>query len=174
MTEIYGPLVYYWCRQSGLGPEDSADIFQEVFRSLAANLASFKKENEGDKFRAYLWIITRNKIRDFAKVQSPKAKAEGGTDAYNLLASIPDDDDMAEENTSQSMVIGVSESLQTLLQEIKRDFKPATWDIFWRTVVDGQATAVVAEEFAVSSDSVYQAKSRVLRRIRAELGDVPF
>ena len=44
--------------------------------------------------------------------------------------------------------------------------------MFWRMTVDGQATAEVARDFGVSASAVRLAKSRVLRRLREELGDI--
>ena len=45
-----------------------------------------------------------------------------------------------------------------------------TWQAFQRYVVDGQPPAQVALELGVSLNSVLLAKSRVLKRLRAELG----
>ena len=39
LVDFYSPLVYGWCRRWRLRDEDLADIFQEVFRSVAQNLA---------------------------------------------------------------------------------------------------------------------------------------
>ena len=52
---------------------------------------------------------------------------------------------------------------------IRGDFEERTWTAFWRTVVDGRFPRDVAEELQISVASVYQAKSRVLRRLREEL-----
>ncbi len=58
------------------------------------------------------------------------------------------------------------------LNSVKADFKETTWNAFWRVTVDNRSVAIVAEELSISVDSVYQAKSRVLRRLRQELGDL--
>ena len=57
------------------------------------------------------------------------------------------------------------------LEMVKVDFKPVTWDAFWRATVLGQPTEQIAEELGLSAASVRQAKSRVLRRLREQLGD---
>ena len=90
LVALYGPLVYDWCRQSGLHGEDAADIGQEVFGSVAAKVAEFRRDRPGDSFRGWLWTITRNKIRDPFRQQQGRAQAQGGTDAQQRLAQIAD------------------------------------------------------------------------------------
>lgn len=44
LVELYAPLVDYWARRAGLAPKDRADLLQDVFRSAAANIASFRRD----------------------------------------------------------------------------------------------------------------------------------
>ena len=64
LAEVYGPLVYFWCRKHGVQSEDAADVFQEVFASVAAAIGRFRHEENGGRFRGWLWTITRRKIQD--------------------------------------------------------------------------------------------------------------
>src|SRR5277367_2420601 len=64
LVDLYAPLVYRWCRRSGLPEQDAADVFQDVFQAVATHIAGFRKEKESDTFRGWLRTITRNKIRD--------------------------------------------------------------------------------------------------------------
>ena len=79
LADLYGPLVYGWCRQSGLQAEDAADVGQEVFGAVLARVERFRRDRPGDSFRGWLWTITRNKIRDHFRRRSGKAQAQGGT-----------------------------------------------------------------------------------------------
>src|SRR5690349_2186455 len=67
LVDLYGPLVYHWCRRAGLRAEDSADLVQEVFRSVYSGLGGFRKDRPQDTFRGWLWTISRNKLRDHAR-----------------------------------------------------------------------------------------------------------
>ena len=58
------------------------------------------------------------------------------------------------------------------LELIQGEFAERTWKAFWRVAVDGCTPADVADELGLSVNSVYLAKSRVLRRLREELGDL--
>ena len=57
------------------------------------------------------------------------------------------------------------------LAALRSSFKPQTWRAFERTVLDGQAPKDVAAELSMSPGAVRVAKSRVLQRLREELGD---
>ena len=48
----------------GLREDDAADVFQEVFQSVAAHLSAFRRDRSGDTFRGWLRTITRNKVND--------------------------------------------------------------------------------------------------------------
>src|SRR3972149_313865 len=49
LVDLYGQVVYRWCRKSGLKAEDAADVVQEVFAALARSVADFKRQNPDRK-----------------------------------------------------------------------------------------------------------------------------
>ena len=55
---------------------------------------------------------------------------------------------------------------------IRTDFKENTWKAFWRVVVDGQSPKDVADELSMKPGTVRVAKSRVLQRLRQEMGEL--
>ena len=63
--------------------------------------------------------------------------------------------------------------LRRALDLVRVEFEPATWRAFLLTAVDGRPAPEAAAELGVSAAAVRQAKSRVLRRVRQELGDLP-
>src|SRR5437016_6228380 len=84
-VDLYAPLVYHWCKKSHLPPDSTADVFQEVFRSVAEHIESFRRDRAGDTFRGWLRTITSNKIRDHFRQQADRPAASGGTDAHMRL-----------------------------------------------------------------------------------------
>lgn len=163
MTRLYGPLVYHWCRKSGLSAEDSADLLQDVFRSLVIHIGAFEKTEEKGTFRGWLWTITRNRIRDHARYRVDKAWARGGDDAHAQLLSLPDSEP---DQHADSDVSTEGSLTYRALNIIRSEVKPTTWMAFWRSTIDDIDPAVVAEELGITIESVWQAKSRVLRRAR--------
>jgi RNA polymerase sigma-70 factor (ECF subfamily) len=62
--------------------------------------------------------------------------------------------------------------LEKLLAVVQSDFSPATWEAFRRFGVEGAAASGVAQELGLSENAVILAKSRVLKRLREEAGDL--
>ena len=58
------------------------------------------------------------------------------------------------------------------MSQVEADFEPRTWQVFSRSVIDQIATSVVADEFGISQAAVRQIRSRILRRVRQQLGDM--
>ncbi len=163
LTDLYGPLVYHWCRRSGLSPEDCADLLQDVFRSLVNHIGRFEKTEEQGSFRAWLWTITRNRIRDHVKSRAIKACAMGGSDAHLRLLNLPDQEP---DEHADSDVSATGSLTYRALNIIRREVRETTWLAFWRSTIDEIAPAAVAEELDISIESVWQARSRILRRAR--------
>ncbi len=91
LVELYGPLVAHWCQRCGLEPHATADCVQDVFLAVHRNIALYQPQAVNGSFRAWLWTITRNKIRDaFRKSRWPAA---GGTTALGNLQKVADDPD---------------------------------------------------------------------------------
>jgi RNA polymerase sigma-70 factor (ECF subfamily) len=169
LVTLYGPLVFHWCRRWGLQDEDAADVFQEVFQSVAAHLGGFRKERAGDTFRGWLRTITHSKVQDHFRRQARQPGGIGGSAALAWLAQVPappsaDEEAGVEERAERRL-------FHRALKAIAAEFEERTWQAFWRTAVEGRAPKDVAAELAMSPGAVRVAKSRVLQRLREELGD---
>jgi RNA polymerase sigma-70 factor (ECF subfamily) len=170
MVQLFGPLVYGWARRAGLQAEDAADVVQEVFHSVAKGLASFRRDEEGDSFRGWLWTIAQNKIRDLSRRRRASCQAEGGSDAQLRLEQLAAPTSGGDSNEG---IDGDDGLIARALALVKPEFEPRTWQAFWRTTVDGQTTAEIAEDLGMTKGSVRQAKYRVLLRLRRELEQMP-
>jgi RNA polymerase sigma-70 factor (ECF subfamily) len=166
-VELYSPLVYSWCRRAGLQAPDAADVLQETLQAVAAGIRSFQHGGPGQTFRGWLWTIARNKLRDYFRRRNIQPQALGGTDGDEELQRLIADD----ESQSESLPASASPLFARALELVRAEFEPRTWDAFWRTTVDGQATDQVAADLGLTANAVYKAKSRVLARLRHELGD---
>jgi RNA polymerase sigma-70 factor (ECF subfamily) len=163
---LYSPLVHYWLQGWGMTGSEADDIRQEVFHAASNYLDSFRHDRPGDTFRGWLRTIARRKFLDHCRRQQTEPKAVGGSDAHLRLLQVPEEADGDDP----------PEQLHSLhhrgLELVRSQFEERTWQIFWRCVVDGQSPADVSVEFGVSPAAVRQAKSRVLRRLKEELGEL--
>jgi RNA polymerase sigma-70 factor (ECF subfamily) len=170
LVSLYAPLVFHWCRRWDLQEQDTADIFQEVFQAVAMHLAGFRKTQPGDTFRGWLRTITRNKIHDFFRRRGRQPRCVGGPDAQQRLAQLPAPQESEEDSGSEE--VEDRRLFLRALNLIRGEFEERTWQAFWRTTVDGQTSRQAAAELAMTSGAVRVAKSRVLQRLREELGDL--
>jgi RNA polymerase sigma-70 factor (ECF subfamily) len=172
LVRLYSPVVYRWCRRSGLAAEDAADVLQEVLSAVMLHLPDFHRDGPQDSFGGWLATITRNKVRDHYRRRHGRAEAQGGSTAQRQLSEIPQPPEPSEESIRPD-----AESAAWLsrgaLEAIRAEFEARTWQAFWQTTVDGQPPAHVAKDLEMSVAAVYMAKSRVLRRLRQVMGELP-
>jgi RNA polymerase sigma-70 factor (ECF subfamily) len=133
-------------------------------------LDRFEPRQETGSFRGWLWSITRNKIRDAIRKRSANPVGLGGSTALAKFHEQVDPISLPDHEPSEASQI--DQLFTRGLKQVQGEFAPRTWEIFQRNVVDGLATASVAAEFNIQSASVRQIRSRVLRRLRQQFGDV--
>lgn len=163
---LYGPLVYSWCRRSGLQDMDAADVVQEVFRSVLTSIQRFESER-GFRFRGWLWCITRNKVRDHFRRVGKIELGQGGSSAQEYVAAIPEElpSSLSGDDLHQDLV-------RRALAILETDFEPHTWQAFWRSAIEGDPVHEISNDLGMTPKAIRQAKYRVLRRLRAELGEL--
>jgi RNA polymerase sigma-70 factor (ECF subfamily) len=169
LVSLYSPLVYGWCRDSGLAAGDAADILQEVFMAVWRGRAGFTRDKPGQSFRGWLRVIARSKIADHFRDSAAHLVDAATQNFINELAA-PED---------SSTGIGceqrrVRQLLDRALEAIRPDFEPATWRAFQLSALQERDTAEVAAELGMTAAAVRQAKYKVFRRLREELGEGGF
>lgn len=169
LTELYSPIVYRWCRRSGLQDHDAADAVQDVFRQVFQGIAEFRgADGNGGSFRGWLWTISRNQIRLHYRNQVRTPRAIGGTDGQITFAAHVDDTPGPDDNEPDSEITRVR-LLQRALALVKGDFNEVTWQVFSRVTLQEHSIQDVARETGLTENGVRQAKFRVLTRLREEL-----
>jgi RNA polymerase sigma-70 factor (ECF subfamily) len=172
LVTLYAPLVLDWCRQGELQPADTADVVQEVFLAVATHVAGFRKQAASDTFRGWLRTITRNKIHDHYRRLGREPGGEGGTEAGLRMTQVPAPGPAVQPDEPGEMEVSAERSLfRRALASIRGEFEPRTWQAFWSTTIEGRAPKDVAGDLAMTAGAVRVAKSRVLQRLRDELGD---
>jgi RNA polymerase sigma-70 factor (ECF subfamily) len=169
LVELYGPIVYRWCRRYRLFPDDAADIVQEVFANVARHVDRFEHRTQHGGFRSWLSTITHNEVCDFLRREQRQAQGRGGTDAQEHLAQIPEPpepSDLTDLNEDRQLIS------RRALELVRVEFENRTWEAFQRAVLEGQYPADIAADLGISVNAVYKAKSRVLRRLRQELDEL--
>jgi RNA polymerase sigma-70 factor (ECF subfamily) len=169
LTQLYGPLVYSWARRNGLQPDDSADVVQETFRAVALKIGEYRHDRPGDTFRGWLWTIARSKLLDYCRRRTAEPRAVGGTAAQEMLHQLAE---MPSESSAADVPSGNQILIRRALDLVKMEFEDRTWQAFWLVTIERNGAVDVANELGISAATVYQAKSRVLRKLRLVIGDL--
>jgi RNA polymerase sigma-70 factor (ECF subfamily) len=159
ITELYAGLVYHWIRKSGLSPENAQDTSQEVFISVNRNLKEFQRTKADQSFRAWIRVITRRKITDHFRKNSGVEKPIGGDKNPIDFATDKENEEDEENNQDQAIVY------KKALQFIKGEFADKDCRAFLLLVVDEIPAKDAAQRLGISVNSVYIAKSRILKRL---------
>ena len=150
-------------------------MLQEVFSAVASHLNRFRKDRPGDTFRGWLMVIARSKAMDYFNSRNREPAGAGGTEASMRMQEILDPCASvrldAEKSDPDEDVI-FNEVLLRALDSIRDEFHERTWQAFWKVVVEGRDTSDVAADLSMKPGTVRVSKSRVLLRLRHELGDL--
>jgi RNA polymerase sigma-70 factor (ECF subfamily) len=171
LIKLYGPLIYHWGRKAGLSGEDAADLLQEVSQSVWRAIGGFRRDRAADSFRGWLWTITRNKVMDHFRACSLEPAARGGTAAQLRMEQV----DSPGPPSTTVYLAGKGEPVnlvQRALAAIKDDFSARVWKAFVMTTLQDCNPAQASDELGMTPNAVRQAKFRVLRRLREELGEL--
>lgn len=179
LVQVFSPIVYRWARQSGLSADDSTDVVQDVFVAVAQNINRFGRHKEKGSFRSWLATITRNRVRDAFRRKLKMPDGIGGTEALRTLENMgtrhPRNDDPSDQQLEETISLADLECQLPLgvLKLVKQQTEEKTWQAFWATTVLGDSANDVAERMNMNVASVYQAKSRILRRLRTLMKEIP-
>ncbi len=157
-VELYTPLVFHWATRSGLQPQDAAELVQEVFLTLVQVLPSFEYDAQGS-FRAWLYTVLRRKWIDLRRKQARLPPDDAGLSS----ASGPDELADLEEREYRSFLV------HRALELVEQELGATTIAAFRATAIQQRPAAEVAQELGISENAVYQARRRVMHKLKEQL-----
>ncbi len=161
-TAVYTPLVVRYCRRQGLQQADADDVTQEVLAQVARALPAFEYRPDRGRFRHWLGTVTRNKLRRFKHKQRRRQELVDLAPEQALESARPQ---VAMEWTSAFN----EQVLTAACERIRGSFEAVTWRAFEMVWRDSRPAVEVAQLLDVPIHTVYAAKSRVLKRLWAEV-----
>ncbi len=164
---IYQPVVFRMARRRGLQDADAQDVMQHVFLSISKSIEGWTPGDLQPPFRAWLTTIARNAITK-ALTRRPRDAATGSTSMAELLDAQPD----PQETTSEILAEARKELIRWATEQIRSEFSEATWNVFWRTAIEGVPIAEVAKSTGRSAGAVYVARYRVIARLKEKVLEV--
>jgi RNA polymerase sigma factor (sigma-70 family) len=161
---MYGPKIRGWCRRWGLQEADVEDVTQDVLLRLAQKLKTFRYDPAGS-FRAWLRTVTSNALADFVADRRRQCSGSGDERVSERLQSVQARDDLITRLKEQFDAEIVAEACARARERVE----PQTWDAFRLLAYEGASGDEVAARLGMNVNSVFKAKSRVMRFIREEV-----
>lgn len=157
----YGELLYRYARSRGAGHADAEDVVQEVEFALFKAMDGFEYDVRKGRFRGYLRCAV---IHAMGRRAAKHAHEQPGLDPQTMenLA----DSDAGDEEWNREWQL---HRLRWALREIASEIEPKTLEAFQMHVMNGVSVDDTAGRLNLGKASVYQAKSRVLKRVKEKL-----
>ncbi|MBN1852865.1 MAG: sigma-70 family RNA polymerase sigma factor [Pirellulales bacterium] len=162
--ERYWKLVYSFAKNHGCSDDTAEDIVQDVMFAVFDQREVFRYDPSRGRFRNWLLTVVRNTISKHRRQLSERIRARGGdSDGGNEPEAKEIPPDAAWDATFEQAL------LIALLEIVRQEVTPATFQAFELTALHAKSGEEVAEMTGLSRNGVYSARKRVLLRLR-ELG----
>jgi RNA polymerase sigma-70 factor (ECF subfamily) len=163
-VERYGPRIYGWCRQWGLGDVDAEDVTQNVLLLLSRKLRTFVYD-PSRTFGGWLRTVTRHALSDFLAERARHDQGSGDSQVLAVLKGVAARDDLVarlEEQFNQEL-------LEEASARVRLRVEPHNWEAFRLTAWEGLSAEAAAQQLGLRITAVFKAKSRILRLLREEI-----
>ncbi len=154
----YGELIRGFARRRGLQVADCDDVVQETLMALTKAMPQFRYEPGRGKFRSYLKTVTLHVI--FRKSRQKKGDVCLDDIETAVSAAVAD-----HETDGQWENEWRQHHLRQAMRVIETEFNAKDRAAFDAYALGGRGVRETAESLGISEDQVYQAKSRILKRL---------
>jgi RNA polymerase sigma factor (sigma-70 family) len=163
--ERYRELLWRFARNRGIQPVDADDVAQEVLHALTKRLPTFEYDPAKGRFRDYLKTAAANAVwRKLAEI-SGSPRVTGGDEPAPDVAVV---DDVVERSWEAEWR---QYHLRLAMNRIRGEFNAKDVAAFEMYAAESKDAKAVASHLDLSIDQVYQAKSRIMRRLKAIIAE---
>ena len=165
LVDVYTPVLHAWLRRyEVLSAPDVDDLTQDVLLTLSKEMPQFRPSSQPGAFRSWLRTILVHRLQYFWRARQRRPQAAGGSDFAEQLEQLSDGQSQMTQVWDREHDRHVMERLFELAEP---RFAAETWRAFQLQMVDGKSAEDVAHDVGMPLHSVYAAKSRVLKALRA-------
>jgi RNA polymerase sigma factor (sigma-70 family) len=154
----YADVLRGFALRQGLQTADADDVVQEGFMALRSALPRFEYDPAKGKFRSYLKTVALHAI--FKQRRQKRGQVALGE--IEELTRAADVDETVERVWDEEWR---QYHLKQAMKTIETEFGAPDRQAFQMYALDGQDARKTAEVLNMSMDQVYQAKSRILKRL---------
>lgn len=154
----YSDLIRGFAQRQGVRGVDCDDVLQDVLVKLTRSMPSFRFDPSKGKFRSYLKTVVLRCIFDIS-FQKRGAQPVGDVEREVCAAARDEAVESAWEIEWRRY------HLRRAMRIVETEFNARDVAAFRAYGIDGQNVETVAKASSMSTDQVYQAKSRILKRL---------
>jgi RNA polymerase sigma-70 factor (ECF subfamily) len=154
----YAGLITRVAARRGLQPADCEDVVQNVLVRLTKTMPDFRYDPERGRFRGYLKTVVLRVIVDRFRQNRAPASVSTLQEDGAWAAVDPELDRLWEEEWRTHHV-------DRAMRRIEAEFSERDRLAFAQYAIEGRSADFTAAATGLSIDQVYQAKSRILRRL---------
>lgn len=165
--ERYWRAIYAWARGRGCSEHTAEEVVQEVMLTVFHQRDAFRYDPARGRFRDWLATVVRNAVIARRRQPAERVRAQGGTLNAARGPEEPESDAPGPEAAWEAMF--EESMLAVLLDVVRREVTPETYQAFELVTFHEMPGAEVAELTGLSRNAVYLARKRVIERLR-ELG----
>lgn len=151
----YGDLIRGFCYRRGLQAADCEDVQQDVLLSLNRSMGQFRYDPSKGLFRSYLKTVVMNAISR-RMCQNP---------AHAGLSQVPSAAGEEPGEDAQWELEWRQYHFRRAMQVLEAEFSESDRRAFTMYAVEGRSVPETAATIGISPEAVYQAKSRMLKRL---------
>ena len=172
--QLYGGLITRVATRRGLQPADCDDVAQNVLIRLSRAMKGFEYDAARGRFRGYLKRVVMSEIADRARQSRGRRPVSASEEVLSFAAAEPEAERIWEEEWRHHHV-------ERAMRVIETEFGEKDRLAFEHYATQGRGAEETATMLGLSLAQVYQAKSRILRRladlvasqVKQEEGDAP-
>lgn len=154
----YGDVVRAFCLEKGLQLADAEDVTQQVFTAVSRQVGGFEYNPDRGRFRS--WLVTVS-LRAIWKVWKRQGRSQEITLSDLDVLLQPSDDGWLRDFSGAITEVAA--------KKIRSEFSKEEWTVYERSWLQEVPYVVIGRELGRSVSWVYQAKSRILKRLRQQV-----
>jgi len=155
----YRPMLVRYGRRVGLSAADADDFAQNTLMAFAESYRNGRYDRSRGRLRDWMWGIARRQLaalrRGERRAARQRERAPVAASPEGLHASFDDEWRRA--------------VISACLEQVRLTVEERTFRAFELFALQGAPAAVVAEQLELTENAVFQAKRRVLRKLREAL-----
>jgi RNA polymerase sigma-70 factor (ECF subfamily) len=147
----------------GVPGAQAQDVAQETLAAFAESMRTGRYERERGRLRSWLFgIAYKHVLKERDRGRRREEPIGGDAEIEAALASTPDEKTAADTWNHHWEQFVLRESLA----QVRREFRPESVTAFERVARDDRPPQEVADELGLPVKAVYNAKHRILKRLR--------